>query len=144
MFTDVTMFSSKNGGSGTSHGSKIIFCWRFFRGPPLAHGDPAPLGPKECKLKGEELVSYQFICMCWSKSQSISRVLMLMPRLFECNWLISEQTGNIRQYFHFLQTLQHCIENFPQRLKLNFRLYAKSIKPTLTLTFSPCYQCGNM
>ena len=56
-----------------------------FSGPPLAHGDPAPLGPKECKLKGEELVSYQFICMCWSKSQSISRVLMLMPRLFECN-----------------------------------------------------------
>ena len=22
-----------------------------FLGPPLAHGDPAPLGPKECKLK---------------------------------------------------------------------------------------------
>ena len=91
-----------------------------YSGPPLAHGDPAPLGPKECKLKGEELVSYQFICMCWSKSQSISRVLMLMPRLFECNWLISEQTGNIRQYFHFLQTLQHWIENFPHSRGMRF------------------------
>ena len=42
-------------------------------GPPLAHGDPAPLGPKERKLKREELVFYQFISS-WSKSQSINRV----------------------------------------------------------------------
>ena len=38
-----------------------------FSGPPLAHGDPAPLGPKECKLKGEELVSYQFISTAGQK-----------------------------------------------------------------------------
>ena len=44
-----------------------------FSGPQLAHGDPAPLGPKDCKLKREELASYQFICI-WSKGQSISRV----------------------------------------------------------------------
>ena len=39
-----------------------------FWGPPLAHGDPAPLGPKDCKLKGEELVSYQFISVLVKKS----------------------------------------------------------------------------
>ena len=33
---------------------------------------------------------------------------------------MSEQTGNIRQYFHFLQTLQHCIENFPHSRGMRF------------------------
>ena len=32
-----------------------------FWGPPMAHVDPAPPGPKDCKHRGEELVSYQFI-----------------------------------------------------------------------------------
>ena len=33
----------------------------FWKGPPKAQVDPAPLGPKDCKLKGEELALYQFI-----------------------------------------------------------------------------------
>ena len=37
------------------------FCRRFLEGPPKAQVDPAPLGPKDCKLKGEELALYQFI-----------------------------------------------------------------------------------
>ena len=32
-----------------------------FWGPPMAHVAPAPPGPKDCKHRGEELVSYQFI-----------------------------------------------------------------------------------
>ena len=37
-------------------------CWRFLKGPLMAQVDPAPPGPKDCKLRKEELVSYQFIC----------------------------------------------------------------------------------
>ena len=42
--------------------------WRFYLGPPHAHGDPAPLGPKKRKLKREELVFYQFISQLVKKS----------------------------------------------------------------------------
>ena len=41
-------------------------CWGFCKGPPMAQVDPAFPGPKDCKLRKEELVSYQ------SKSQSIA------------------------------------------------------------------------
>ena len=30
-----------------------------FLGPPLAHGDPAPLGPKGRELKREDIAVYQ-------------------------------------------------------------------------------------
>ena len=36
-------------------------------GPPKAQVDPAPLGPKERKLKREELALYQFICTAGQK-----------------------------------------------------------------------------
>ena len=54
------MYGASSGACLGQHLGHMV-CWRFYLGPPQAHGDPAPLGPKERKLKREELVFYQFI-----------------------------------------------------------------------------------
>ena len=91
--------------------------WRFYLGPPQAHGDPAPLGPKERKLKREELVFYQFIQAAGQKVSPLTgswdvgamTVFMLLT-------LVS-QSGPIRhRTFTFCR---HAYKNFPQNCPNN-------------------------
>ena len=59
------------GGHGSAGGQS---CWRFYKGPPLALVTLPPW-PLRRMTQRKRLVSYQFISMIWSKSQSHSRVL---------------------------------------------------------------------
>ena len=73
--------------------------------PPQAHGDPAPLGPKDRKLKGEELALYQFILIVGQKVSPLAGSLGVGAMTVEMLLTLVSQTGPIYpKNFHFLTT----------------------------------------
>ena len=65
-----------------------------------------PPGPEESSVK-VEISEKNLFRTVWSKSQSISRVFMLVIRLSGCYWIIIGQSSWIKiKHFHFLQKLQ--------------------------------------
>ena len=64
-------------------------------GPPQAHGDPAPLGPKERKLKREELVFYQFISTAGQKVSPLAGSRDVGAMTVEMLLTLVSQTGPI-------------------------------------------------
>ena len=73
-------------------------------GPSKAQVDPAPLGPKDCKLKREELASYQFIAS-GQKVSPLAGSLGVGAMTVEMLLTLVSQTGPIYpKNFHFLTT----------------------------------------
>ena len=64
-------------------------------GSPQAHGDPAPLGPKERKLKREELVFYQFISTAGQKVSPLARSRDVGAMTVKMLLTLVSQTGPI-------------------------------------------------